>query len=87
MNCGQIKMVLLPMEPWAAAKKALSQCSGATSSFQVPNQRPLVPSVTSVTNDEGDNEMIPEAVHRSPGIFLAAEESPGNPMLGDRLMK
>ena len=36
---------------------------------QVPSQRPLAPSVasvTSVTNDKGDNEMIPGAVHRSP---------------------
>ena len=40
---------------------------------RVPNQRPLAPSVTSVTsvtNDKGDNEMIPGAVHRYPGICL-----------------
>ena len=43
-----------------------------------PSQRPLAPSVKSVrlvANDEGDNEMIPETVHRSPGIFLTAEEN------------
>ena len=40
----------------------------------VPSQRPLAPSVASVTsvaNDNGDNEMILGAVHRSPGICLA----------------
>ena len=62
---------------------------------RVPSQRPLVlcvASVTSVDNDKGDNdkndnEMIPGAVLRSPGICLTAEESPGKPQLGDRLMK
>jgi hypothetical protein len=47
---------------------------------RVPAQSPLAPSVTSVTsvaNDKGDNEMIPGAVHRSPGIYLTAEEKPG----------
>ena len=48
----------------------------------VPRQRPLAPSVASVmsvANDNGDNEMIPGAVHRSPGIFLTAEGSNGGP--------
>ena len=44
-------------------------------------------SVTSVANDKGDNEMIPEAVHRSPGICLTAEKNPRKPQLGNRLMK
>ena len=35
----------------------------------VPSQRPLAPSVASVANDNGDNEMILGAVHRS-GICL-----------------
>ena len=30
---------------------------------------------TSVTNDKADNEMIPGAVHRSPGIYLTTEEN------------
>ena len=37
----------------------------------VPNQRPLAPnvaSVTSIANGKGDNEIVLEAVHRSPGI-------------------
>ena len=57
---------------------------------RVPSQRPLAPSVTfvtSVANDKGDNEMMPGAVHRSPGIYLSAEENPGESQLGDRLMK
>ena len=44
-------------------------------------------SVTSAANDKDDNEMILGAVHRSPGIFLTAEENPRKPQLGDRLMK
>ena len=53
----------------------------------VLSQRPLAPSVASVTNDKGDNEMILGAVHRSPGICLTAEENPRKPQLGDHLMK
>ena len=57
---------------------------------QFPSQMPLAPSITAVTsfvNDKGHNEKIPGAVHRSPGIFLKAEETPGKPHLGDHLMK
>ena len=57
---------------------------------RVPSQRPLalsVTSVTSVTNDKGDNEIILGAVYISPGICLTAEENPRKPQLGDRLMK
>ena len=39
-----------------------------------PDQRPLAPSVT---NDKGDNKMIPGAVYKSPGICLTAKEKPG----------
>ena len=49
---------------------------------RVHSQRPLAPtvmSVTSVANDKSDNEMIPGVVHRSPGMCLAAEENPGKP--------
>jgi hypothetical protein len=48
---------------------------------RVPGQRSLAPNVTSdtsVANDKGDNEMMPGAVHRSPGIYLTAKENPGN---------
>jgi hypothetical protein len=44
-------------------------------------------SFTSVANDNGDNEIIPGVVHRSPGICLTAEENPRKPQLGDRQMK
>ena len=57
---------------------------------RVPSQKPLasnVTSVTSVTNDKGDNEMILGALHRSPGICFTAEENPRKPQLGDRLME
>ena len=43
--------------------------------------------MTLVANDKADNEMIPGAVHRSPGICLTAEENLGKTHLGDRLMK
>ena len=58
-------------------------------SVRIPRQTALTPSVTSVTSlaNKGDNEMIPEAVDRSPGICLTAEENPGKPQLGDRLLK
>ena len=42
---------------------------------------------TSVANDKRDNEMILGAVHRSPGIFLTAEENLRKPQLGERVMK
>ena len=57
---------------------------------RVPRQRSLascVTSVTSVANDKDDNEINPRAVRRSPGICLTAEENPGKPQQGDRLMK
>ena len=45
---------------------------------RVPSQRPLAPSVASVTSvayDKADNEMILGTVHRSPGLCLTAEEN------------
>ena len=67
---------LLPMEPWAAAKKKLSvSVAVPPAPVRAPSQRPLAPSVTSVANDKGGNEMITGAVHRSPGVYLTAEEN------------
>ena len=40
-----------------------------------PVRVPSVASVTSVAINNGDNEIIPEAVHRSPGTCLNAEEN------------
>ena len=57
---------------------------------RVPTQRPLAPSVTSVTsvaNDKSDNEMIMGVVHISPGICLTAKENPRKPLLEYCLMK
>ena len=78
------------MKPWAATKKLLFSVAVPPAPVRVPSQRPLAPSVASVTsvaNDKGDNEMILGAVHRFPGICLTAEENPRKPQLGDRLMK
>ena len=63
-------------------KKLLASVAVPPAPVRVPGQRPLAPSVTSVTsvaNDKGDNDMIPGLVHRSPGICLTAEETPGKP--------
>ena len=38
----------------------------------------------SLANDKGVNEIIPGTVHRSPGVYLTAEESPEKSHLGDR---
>ena len=78
------------MEPWAAAKNVSASVAVPPSPVRVPSQRPLAPSfapVPSVANDKGDNEMIPGAVYRSPGICLVAEENPGKPQEGDRMIK
>ena len=79
------------MEPWAAAKKKLTvSVAVPPAPVRVPSQRPLAPSVASVTsvaNDKGDNEMILGAVDRSPGICFTAEENPRKAQLGDRLTK
>ena len=65
MGCGQ--------------KKNLVSVAVPPVPVRVPSQRPIAPSVASVTsvaNDKDDNEMILGAVHRSPGVFLYAEENP-----------
>ena len=50
------------MEPWAAAKKKLSvSVAVPPAPVRVPSERPLVPSVVSVTsvaNDKGNNENL-----------------------------
>ena len=79
--------------PWSHGlrPKKLQACVAVPPApVRVPSQRPLAPSVASVTsvaNDKSDNEMVRGAVHRSPGICLTAEENPRKPQLGDRLMK
>ena len=63
MGCGQNKLSVSEAVPPAPVL--------------VPSKRPLassVASVTSVTNDKGDNEMILGAVDRYPSIYHTAEE-------------
>ena len=71
-------------------KKLHASVAVAAAPLWVRSQRPLDPictSVTSVTNDKGDNEMILKAVHSSTVICLTADENPAKPQLGDCLMK
>ena len=52
---------LLFMEPWAAIKKLLLSVAVPPAPVRAPRQRPLAPSVASVTlitNDKGDNELV-----------------------------
>ena len=73
--------------PWSLGlgpKKPLVSVVVSPASVRVLSQRALSPSVA---NDKSDNEMISGAVHRYPGICLTAEANPGNPQLGDSLMK
>ena len=78
------------MEPWAEKKKTSASVAVSPAPVLVPSQRPLAPSVASVTsvaNEKGDNEMIPGVVNRSPGIYLTTKKNPEKPQLRDRLMK
>ena len=80
----------LSTEPRITAKKLLASVPVPPAPVRVPKQRPLAQSVASVTsaaNVKEDNEMIPGAVHGSPGSCLPAEETPRKPQVGDRLMK
>ena len=64
------------MGPWFAAKNANVTVPYAL--VQLPSlcHLPRVSHQSSLmANDKGDNEVKPEAVHRSPGIYLAAEEN------------
>ena len=72
------------------AKNPLANVAVPPDPLWIPSQKPLDPSVApvrSVANDKGDHEIIPGAVHRSPGICVTTEENPRIPQLGDRLMK
>ena len=72
LGCGQKKLQAIVAMP--------------ATPVQVSSQNPLAPSVTSASNDKGDNEMIPGAVHSSTAFCLTAGENPRKPQLGDRLM-
>ena len=82
-----------PCCPWShggcGQKKFKTSVAVLPAPVRVPRQRSLAPSVapvTSVANDMDDNDMIPGAIHRSPGICLMAGENPGKPQLGDCMM-
>ena len=77
-ECGLDVHGLSSMVSWAAAKEKLSVSVAVPSApVRVPSQRPLDPSVASVTSiaNKGDNEMILRAVYGSPDICLTAEEN------------
>jgi hypothetical protein len=65
--------------PWSHGlrpkKKLLVSVAVPPAPIWIPSQRSLAPSVASVANDKGDNEMILGTVHRYPGICLTAEEN------------
>ena len=71
-------------------KKLSASVAVPPAPLRVPGLWPLalsVRSVTSVTNAKSNNEIIPGAVHRSPGICLTAEKNLGKPQLEDHMMK
>jgi hypothetical protein len=56
--------------------------------IRVPCQWSLGSSVTSVTSNDKDNNHVKSGnVHRSPGIYLMAEENIGESQLEDHPMK
>ena len=77
-SCCQWSHVLRPKKKLSVSVAVLP------APIRVPSQRPLAPSVASIT--PGGNEMILGAVYRSPAICLTAEENPRKPQLGDSLM-
>ena len=64
-----IRNDLLFMEPWAAAKNA-SRSQQLLSEFYLPR---VSRQSRLSANNKGDIEMIPETVHRYPGIYLTGE--------------
>ena len=80
-------LVLLPMEPWTAAKenfKLVWLCHQLFSGFLANGKLPRVSHQPRLWgNDKSVNEMM-RAVHNSPGICLTAEENSGRPQLGHR---
>ena len=75
---------LLSMQPWAAEKisKLVWLCHQLLSGLIVNGHLARVSRLSPMSaNDKGD-QMIPVAVHKSPGIYLT--ENPGKPQLGYR---
>ena len=86
-----LPVVLYGCETWSLTlREECRNVAVPAAPLPVPGQRPLAPSVASVTsvaNDKDDNETILAAEHRSPGTCLTAEENPRKPQLGNRLIK
>jgi hypothetical protein len=65
--------------------KLVWECRQLLSRFLVKSHLPQVLHQSRLSaNDKGDNEMIPGAVHRSPSIYLTAEEKLRKLKLGAR---
>ena len=79
---SQKPLNLLSMDCGQKSFKLVWRCHQPLSGFLAKGHL-----VTSVGNYKGDNEMVPEAVNRSPGICFTAEENSRKPQLGDRLVK
>ena len=69
------------MEPWDADNKSFMLVWQLPSRFLANSHLPLVSHLSA--NDKINNEVIPGAVHVSPGIDLTAEENQGNHQLRD----
>ena len=88
LDCNLVRKIgrfHVPVIHGAAAKKRIKlvwQSHQLLSGFLTIGHLPRLSRQSA--NDNSDNEMIPGAVHRSPGICLTAEKKP---QLGDRLMK
>jgi hypothetical protein len=62
--------------------KLLWWCHQLLSAFLAKGYLPQVPRQSHLSaNNKGDTEIIPGAVHRSPGSYLTPEENPGKPHL------
>ena len=79
-------MVLMSMEPWAAARKLYGSVKVPPAPVRVTanSHLPRISRQSRLsTNDKGD-EIVPGAVHGYSGIYLTAEENPGKLQLEDR---
>ena len=86
MDFQSTAWVLLSKEPWVAAKKTLMltwRCHQLLSGFLANDHLTWISRQLHISADKGYNGMKPEAVHRSPGIYLTTEENLGKSQLGD----
>jgi hypothetical protein len=62
----------------------LLRCHQLLSGFLAKGYLPRVACLSN--NDKSYNEVKPDTVHRSPGIYLMTEENPGKTQLGGHVM-